>query len=81
MTEPSERQLERSERAVVLERDCAVGRIRTALAIEGSAECEDCGDAIGADRRAAMPSARTCIGCQSLRERRIAVSRSVEEGR
>ena len=69
MTEGSERLLERSERAVAIERDQAVGRIRSALASQGSTECDDCGDPIEAKRRAALPSARTCLGCQTLRER------------
>ncbi|WP_235528833.1 MULTISPECIES: TraR/DksA C4-type zinc finger protein [unclassified Phenylobacterium] len=32
---------------------------------KGTACCVDCGDEISASRRQALPSARTCIQCQS----------------
>jgi phage/conjugal plasmid C-4 type zinc finger TraR family protein len=38
---------------------------------EGAAHCDDCGDEISAARRKALPSARTCIQCQSERDGRI----------
>jgi phage/conjugal plasmid C-4 type zinc finger TraR family protein len=41
---------------------------------EGAAECEDCGDPIPDERRRALPGARTCVPCQSLRDRRPPVS-------
>ena len=34
----------------------------------GATHCEDCGEAIPAPRRKALPSARTCINCQSTRD-------------
>jgi len=34
------------------------------------AECEECGDEIPAARREALPWARTCVECQSIREGR-----------
>lgn len=37
---------------------------------EGLRECEDCGEDIPEARRAALPGARTCIRCQSERDRR-----------
>lgn len=41
---------------------------------EGLAECEDCGEDIPAARRRALPGARTCVGCQSVRDKRPIVS-------
>ncbi len=35
---------------------------------EGTEECDDCGDAIPAKRRAAIPGVRTCVACQALRD-------------
>ena len=40
----------------------------------GLAECEECGEAIPEARRRALPSARTCVACQSLRDRRPSYS-------
>ncbi len=37
---------------------------------DGRAECEDCGEPIPEARRRALPGARTCVGCQSLRDKR-----------
>lgn len=34
------------------------------------ADCDDCGEAIEADRRAAQPDAKRCVPCQQARERR-----------
>ena len=36
----------------------------------GLAECEDCGEPIPQARRRALPGARTCVSCQSLRDKR-----------
>jgi phage/conjugal plasmid C-4 type zinc finger TraR family protein len=41
---------------------------------DGLEECEDCGQAIPAARRKALPGARTCVGCQSLRDKKPAFS-------
>jgi RNA polymerase-binding transcription factor DksA len=38
---------------------------------DGSEECEDCGDDIPMRRRLAQPGVRTCIGCQSERDRHV----------
>ena len=38
---------------------------------DGAAHCEDCGESIPAARRSAHPSARTCVACQSDRDRRV----------
>jgi phage/conjugal plasmid C-4 type zinc finger TraR family protein len=37
---------------------------------ESLLECEDCGEAIAEARRAALPGARTCVRCQSERDKR-----------
>ncbi|MGN6621583.1 MAG: DksA/TraR family C4-type zinc finger protein [Sphingomonas sp.] len=37
---------------------------------EGTRYCEQCGDEIPAARRLALPATRTCVGCQSLRDKR-----------
>jgi phage/conjugal plasmid C-4 type zinc finger TraR family protein len=36
---------------------------------DGLSECEECGEPIPAARRRALPGARTCVGCQSQRDR------------
>ena len=38
---------------------------------EGAQECDECGEAIPAKRRAAVPGVRTCIACQATRDRAI----------
>lgn len=35
----------------------------------GLSECEECGEAIPAARRAALPGVRTCVACQNRRDR------------
>lgn len=37
---------------------------------EGLEECEDCGEDIPVARREALPGARTCVSCQSARDKR-----------
>ena len=37
---------------------------------EGETHCVECGEEIPEGRRRAMPGARTCIACQSERDRR-----------
>jgi phage/conjugal plasmid C-4 type zinc finger TraR family protein len=39
---------------------------------EGLADCALCGDPIPEARRRALPSARTCVGCQAAQDRRPA---------
>ncbi len=39
---------------------------------EGEAKCRECGDEIPEARRRALPGVRTCIACQSARDRRPA---------
>lgn len=40
----------------------------------GLAECEECGEPIPERRREALPGVRTCVTCQSARDKRRAVS-------
>jgi phage/conjugal plasmid C-4 type zinc finger TraR family protein len=37
---------------------------------EGSPDCEECGEPIPGARRGALPGVRTCIACQTLRDRK-----------
>jgi phage/conjugal plasmid C-4 type zinc finger TraR family protein len=37
---------------------------------DGLDDCEECGEPIPQARRRALPGARTCVGCQSLRDKR-----------
>jgi phage/conjugal plasmid C-4 type zinc finger TraR family protein len=39
---------------------------------QGETHCLECGEAIPAARRLALPGARTCVACQSSRDRRPA---------
>lgn len=49
----------------------AISRARARMpAGDGLGECENCGDPIPEARRRALPGARTCIGCQALRDKR-----------
>lgn len=51
----------------------AVSAARSRLPLgEGSADCEECGEEIPARRRVAIPGVRTCVGCQSERDKRPA---------
>jgi len=36
---------------------------------KGLSECEDCGEPIPKARRRALPGARTCVACQSARDK------------
>ena len=38
---------------------------------EGRDECEDCGETIPAARRLALPGSRTCVACQTVRDRAV----------
>ena len=51
----------------------AVSSARARLpAGEGADHCEECGEAIPAGRRRALPGVRTCVPCQSARDARMA---------
>jgi len=50
-----------------------VMRARARMAMgEGQTHCVECGDEIPEARRRALPGARTCVVCQSDRDRRPA---------
>lgn len=51
------------------ELDAGIRAARAPLQQTGSAFCISCGDEIEDERRAAMPSARRCIDCQTRIER------------
>jgi phage/conjugal plasmid C-4 type zinc finger TraR family protein len=57
--------------AEVIEAACEAGlaRVQAELAGPGEVDCQTCGATIGADRRAALPSAVRCMDCQQKRER------------
>lgn len=38
---------------------------------EGASHCDECGEPIPEARRWALPGARTCVACQSTRDRRV----------
>jgi len=41
---------------------------------EGSEYCEDCGDLIPERRREALPGTRTCVACQTERDKAVSHS-------
>lgn len=49
-------------------KDAVLGARARMPAGEGSEYCEDCGDRIPEPRRRALPGARTCVACQSVRD-------------
>lgn len=51
------------------ERDAGIAAVQRTLAQHGTGYCVRCGDNIEPERRAAMPSARRCVDCQTLIER------------
>jgi phage/conjugal plasmid C-4 type zinc finger TraR family protein len=69
------------EAALVIERTraAAIARAADALAEPGTAECIGCGEEIEPSRRAALPSARRCIECQSRVEKRDGQRRREKE--
>lgn len=38
---------------------------------DGTTHCEECGEVIPKARRRALPGVRTCVACQSGRDRRV----------
>lgn len=64
-----ERGLLRAEDFQRQQDELRVSRIRSALVREGEEFCADCGEDIGAARRAALPSATRCVTCQGAFER------------
>lgn len=68
-----ERDFDNAARRAEQERAAGIMRAREAAAIAGQASgvgvCVDCGEPIEPARRAAMPGARRCIGCETFIER------------
>ena len=53
----------------------AVARARALTPAGDSAEeCDDCGDRIPPKRRAALPGVRTCVACQTERDKSVTYS-------
>jgi phage/conjugal plasmid C-4 type zinc finger TraR family protein len=69
-TDPDERGLERIEAFERLSKDAAVARIQNNLVGIGEEFCLTCGDRIEEARRAALPSAKRCVTCQTKLEQR-----------
>jgi phage/conjugal plasmid C-4 type zinc finger TraR family protein len=59
-----------AEASLARQTDAAIARIRAGLDEPGDEFCHGCGEPIEAARRAALPSATRCVGCQSAIERR-----------
>lgn len=72
----TERDFEMAAQAAGIEVNTAVHAARAALSGPGSAECEDCGQSIPKARREAIPSATTCVHCQTLRDKHAALFRA-----
>lgn len=68
--EADERAVEASGVVADRRQGALIERIRAGLEADGSDDCADCGGEIGKARRAAMPSATRCVGCQERLERR-----------
>lgn len=65
-----ERGLERAEDFQRQQDELRVAKIRAGLDLVGEEFCRDCGERIEEQRRAALPSATRCTGCQALTEKR-----------
>ena len=53
----------------------AVARARALTPAGDSAEeCDDCGDRVPPKRRAALPGVRTCVACQTERDKSVTYS-------
>lgn len=57
----------------------AAARARIPLG-EAAKECDDCGEPIPPARRRALPGVRTCVACQSERDRSIVHSAINRQG-
>ncbi|MDT9600280.1 DksA/TraR family C4-type zinc finger protein [Sphingosinicella rhizophila] len=51
-------------------KDAVLSARAAMLAGAGADHCDDCGELIPEPRRIALPSARTCVTCQSARDGR-----------
>ena len=72
MTEPKERPrgdlADRAQAAIVQTTLDGIASAQRSLAQAGCASCTDCTQPIAPARRAAIPSARRCAGCQGIFE-------------
>ena len=68
MYDGGERAIETSEAVAAQQKARVISAISAELAAPGSEDCEDCGETIPGARRAALPSARRCVYCQSKHE-------------
>jgi len=66
-----EKFLEQASAIELVQRDNALHQVRAQLQGNGQADCEDCGDPIPDQRRAAAPSAIRCVVCQTAFERTV----------
>ena len=55
-------------------KDAVLGARANMAAGPGAEYCDDCGEPIPTRRRAILPSTRTCIGCQKLRDATVSHS-------
>jgi phage/conjugal plasmid C-4 type zinc finger TraR family protein len=62
--------IEKAQAYIANATSTALKSIQQSVAQSGDIYCDECGDEIEADRRIALPSARTCIDCQERLERR-----------
>lgn len=62
--------LDRANTLAELERLSGVSAVRSKLAEKGQDWCEDCGEDIPQERRAAAPWAVRCAPCQEIKELR-----------
>jgi phage/conjugal plasmid C-4 type zinc finger TraR family protein len=59
----------------------AVAGARARMPAGPSAEyCDDCGEPIAERRRAALPGVRTCVNCQSIRDKAVSHSQINRRG-
>ncbi len=54
-------------------RTIALNQPRSKPVAHHATDCEECGDPIGEARKKVMPSARLCLSCQTLLEKRSGI--------
>lgn len=60
---------ERAQVSILMQSQQGVAAISSLLERKGYLTCEECGNDIPAERRAAYPAARTCVPCQTIIEK------------
>lgn len=63
---------DRADKLVLSHADEGMYQVRQAMQGEGCADCQDCGNAIAQDRRAAAPWAVRCTLCQDAEDKKQA---------